>query len=132
MANKSDLPALPVVMTSDDLSAFLKALRDCKENLHIYDAELAEVDGELQDVYHRLELKDGLTRKDMADAGSLIARLRKRRRIAKNAIERLKPVVDSLSQMPSALNNLNMLLGELRKIENRQKNRVYVPRGGKE
>ncbi len=126
MANKNEPTCKD--MTSNDLSSILQTFRDCKENTRIAEADLCEVEGELQDVLHKLELDSGLTYKDMAALGKRISELRKRRRIAKDRIELQAPIVAYIAKNQQLINGLSIVLGEMRKVENRHKNRTYTPR----
>lgn len=112
---------------SDHINAFLSYIRDCETRLHIACANEQETNDQTQDILHRLELQVDDYRMT-AKLGKLLREVRKRRRAAKDARERLSAVDEWAARNQEAIKSLERLLGELRKIERKQNNRIYVPR----
>lgn len=112
---------------SGQIEQFLRFLREAETNLHIALDEEKRTEGETQDILHRLELCD-----DDADfTGELAVKLRgirRARRSAKDVIERCGPVRKWADDYKPAVKALERLLGDVRKTEARQQNRVYNPR----
>lgn len=54
--------------------------------------------------------------------------VRKRRRAAKETVEVLEPVEAWIGENKAVIKALERLLGEVRKIENKRKMRMYAPR----
>lgn len=80
-----------------------------------------------QDLLHELELvhhtfnENGKLAKELAD-------VRQDRRIAKNTIELLNPLVDWCDKYKNTINALKGVLGEMRKTKDKQTNRLYYKR----
>ena len=100
--------------------------------------EVKQKDRLTQDYLHKLEL-DGLNYKERAKVATQLAQCRQARRECKDTVEILEPLVTFLeSDKGKNLYNLvREVLGKTRKVEERMKTRVYVPRvlkddGGKD
>lgn len=114
---------------SDCMRDFLTALRDSENSLRFAEEELKRANDVINDVLHKLELCK-LTSNEQRKLARIIATTRKKRRKAKNEIEKLKPLVEwSHNRLNSeAMKTLRIVLGETRKIEERAKTCIYVPR----
>lgn len=91
--------------------------------------ELEYCEKKQQDILHELEL----TEADYHEGAKLsreLAEIRRRRRNAKNLIELTGPVVKWLSEQSGAMSKLSNVIGQMRKIDDRQKNAVYYVRTG--
>lgn len=110
-----------------DLEQILKTLRQAETDFNIASDEQKVCDDEQQDILHELEL----VRLSYHERGKLAARLvevRKKRRLAKNTLETLEPLVNWLKENQDTVRSLQRVLGEMRKQEQRHLNRVYVKR----
>ncbi|MEK5065920.1 hypothetical protein [Cytobacillus sp. FSL R5-0596] len=89
--------------------------------------ELKKVDSEIQDILHVIELTNFDACKGYKWAKEL-QKLRKERRRLKDEIESLEPIKELLSYQKPSEKNINKILGDVRKIETRHKNRGYSMR----
>ena len=112
---------------SKSLEDFLTFLRESKQNFNIALDEERDVDNMANDFNHAVEF--GCYNPD--NAAALLERfsaIRKESRKAKQIIETTKPVCDWIGEHHSCIKSLENLLGSIRSIEERARNRVYVPR----
>lgn len=114
-------------MTSDELKSFLDGVREAETNLNIAIADETEANQQTQDILHAIEIGEYNPRRSSALVKTL-GSVRKRRRAAKDAIERLTPVVEWSKDNQSAIKSLERLLGDLRKTERHQEGRIYTHR----
>lgn len=84
-------------------------------------------DYETQDILHKLELED-VSYHDTAKLGKALMKVRENRRKAKDSVELNAPLVEWIQSHSDALKSLQKVLGETRKIEEKQRRRMYVPR----
>lgn len=112
---------------SEYISSFLAHLREVTTRFHIAEADEQEANAQTQDILHRLELYDDVY-SETERLGELLRQVRRKRREAKNAREILTPIADWEKENEIAINRLNRKLGEIRKIEERQAVRAYIPR----
>lgn len=114
-------------LSSDILEDFLNWLDECETQLHICEADEKMTDEQTQDILHRLELFDDsyLDRKKMCDA---LPYIRRKRRESKNGVELFTPVSYWAESNKKCISSLKQLLGELRKVEKKQRDRVYCTR----
>lgn len=112
---------------SERLSEFLSFLRESEDNLRMAIEEMEQTGAETQDILHRLELYDD-KHHAVAALGKKMRTVRRRRRVAKDTVELLTPLVEWAGENKDFLSGLQRVLGELRKIERRQQNRTYLPR----
>lgn len=89
--------------------------------------ELKKVDSEIQDILHVIELTSFDACKGFKWAKEL-QKLRKERRRLKDEIESLEPIKELISYQKPSEKNINKVLGDVRKIETRHKNRGYSMR----
>lgn len=114
-------------MTSDELKSFLDGVREAKTTLNIAIADEAETNQQTQDILHAIEMEEYNPRRTSALVKTL-GSVRKRRRAAKEAIERLTPVVEWSKDNQNVIKSLERLLGDLRKTERHQEGRIYTHR----
>lgn len=108
----------------DDFVSFLEAT---EEQLHMSAADLDETNLNLQDLQHYIEFgKAG--GKEMLKVYHIYRQTRQKRRIAKENIEQCSPIVEWMAKNRQVLQDLRGLLGQVRKIEQIQANRVYTIR----
>ena len=117
---------------------FVKMMEDVPKDYAWNYNEVKQKDRLTQDYLHKLEL-DGLNYKERAKVATQLAQCRQARRECKDTVEILEPLVTFLeSDKGKNLYNLvREVLGKTRKVEERMKTRVYVPRvlkddGGKD
>ena len=119
---KDDVP-----FSSNDISFILSTMRSMSEYYRIFYDEVGEEEKLLCDLEHKLELEE-LKYHQIAQLGKDIRASRKKRRIAKDNVALLEPVVIWISENESAIKSLEHVLGKMRKIEETQRNRIYIPR----
>lgn len=112
---------------SEHINSFLIYIRECKTRLHIVLADELEANDQTQDILHRLELQSD-SYHTTAQLGKTLRQVRQNRRIAKDIRERLAVIDEWAARNAEAIKSLERLLGDLRKIERNQNNRLYVPR----
>ena len=112
---------------STPLSDFLSFLRDVAEKYRIAEAEQQETEAETQDILHDLELNQH-DYYETAQLAKDLREIRKKRRVAKNTIETLTPIVQYVDANRDHVRDIEKLLGEVRRVEGRVSNRAYMPR----
>lgn len=113
--------------TSAGLAAFLDYLRDAEEQLRMAEADQAEAEAATQDLLHALELGEHHA-KERGRLAQKLREVRRKRRSAKNTVERTRPVAEWAEQNRGVVKSLERLLGEVRKVERKEESRVYAPR----
>lgn len=111
-------------MTSKELKSFLDDIREAETELNIAIADEAETNRQTQDILHAVEMRKYNPRRTAALVKTLCD-VRTRRRMAKETIERLTPIVEWSKDNQSTIKSLERLLGDLRKTERRQEERMY-------
>lgn len=112
-------------MVSDQIAAFLSFVRDAENQYNsAYKAE-EKANLETQDILHFLEL-NAHTYKERAKVAGKLAKVRKRRREARDATMLYGPVCEWAEQNKAVLKALERLLGDVRKTESIQRNRAYL------
>lgn len=112
---------------SKHLEAFLAFLRNAKVEYQATIEEETLTDLETQDILHRLELYSDSYREKAKLANSLKL-VRQRRRVAKDTYEVTKSIVRWAEDNKQVIRSLEWLLGEVRKVEDRQEKRIYIPK----
>ena len=107
----------------DTINFFIQTTEDYQNNtenesLHDY---------ETQDILHKLELED-VSYHDTAKLGKALMKVRENRRKAKDSVELNAPLAEWIQSHSDVLKSLQKILGETRKIEDKQRRRMYVPR----
>lgn len=123
MAKKDSLP----MKDSEHLEVFLSFLRDASAQAGQAIEDGREADTQTQDILHRLELYAD-SYHETARLGKLLRQVRQRRRKAKEAYERTKPIADWCQENKAAIKSLERLLGVVHKAEERQQNRIWAPK----
>ena len=90
-------------------------------------AEEQETDDTTQDIMHCLEFEEH-TYHEFAQLSKELAEIRKQRRMAKDTIAVLKPVLDWADKNTAVIRELEGLLGVVRKNEQKLNNRLYTPK----
>ena len=114
-----------------DLNAILYSVNDLKEliTLYKYCEEQLEVEQQItQDLLHAIEFSNDY--KKRYKYSTQLHYNRQRRRVYKDTITVLKPLIDFIEKEDSmkCLNKISNLLGECRKVQERSNDRVYTPR----
>ena len=112
---------------SKHLEAFLAFLRNAKVEHQAAIEEETLTELETQDILHRLELYSDSYRERAKLANSL-KQVRQRRRVAKDTYEVTKSIVRWAEDNKQVVRSLEWLLGEVRKVEDRQEKRIYIPK----
>lgn len=114
-------------LVSSGIDEFLKYLRETELlNRMSIDAE-QETNDETQDILHSLELE----KHDYHGKAKLADKLidtRKRRRNAKDLTIQTTPVVEWVHNNKRVINELEQLLGKVRKEEKNSEGRIYTPK----
>lgn len=111
---------------SECIEDFLSMARSAISDYEWNGQQISLLDKETQDYLHSLEL-DGLTYNERAKVATKLANCRRLRRISKNTVEILSPLVDFLISPTgkSVINNMQEILGRTRKVEKLQEKRTY-------
>lgn len=114
---------------SDSLADFLNFIDLSKNDYYYHFENVKQKDHEHQDHIHLLELGK-LGHHEKARLATKIEQSRIERRKSKDAVEVLEPLVTYLEDEANkkAMNRLRQVLGDMRKREERQENRVYHKR----
>lgn len=112
---------------SEHIETFLAFLREASVQVQQAAEKEREADIQTQDILHRLELYED-DYHETARLAKLLKQVRQNRRRAKEAYERAKPVADWGQDNKAAVKSLERLLGLVRKAENIQQNRQWMPK----
>lgn len=111
------------------ISGFLNFLREVQTEYNIALEREKDADEETQDILHRLELEED-SWQDMEKMAEVLKAVRRRRREAKDIKMLSEPVLDWLLKNKGIINSMEQMLGEVRKIEKRVKDRRYIEKTG--
>lgn len=114
-------------MTSKDISNFLDTIRDVRLSYQSHVDEKRKSEEETQDILHTLELR----KNSAVELTRLMVKLRnvrRCRRYHKEQIEIMQPVYDWAKKNKPALDDLQKVLGDTRKIEKDFDGRIYFLR----
>lgn len=130
-SNSSVVSNIVNIDVNIDLTSLIHSVNDLKELISLYDYcdEQLEIEQQItQDLLHAIEFSD--VYKDRCRYSTQLHYNRQRRRIYKNTITVLKPLIDFISKEDSkkCLNKISNLLGECRKVQQHTNERVYTPR----
>ena len=115
--------------TSQKISDFAKFLSQATNDYAFSKQEVGRLEQLTQDYLHKLELQEG-NYHERARVAAAIRRCRVERRIHKDRIAVLEPVVQCLTtdRGKMMISQLQQMLGDVRKEERATKDRHYVPR----
>lgn len=112
---------------SDKIASWLEyldnvnvAYKQAMEDINTYEQQQ-------QDIEHKLELCE-LGYHEMAKLGKLLKEVRQKRRLAKDTVALLGPMVAWINGQKPAINKLKDALGDVRKVEHKMNTRFYTPR----
>lgn len=111
---------------SNCISDFCKMVENAHEDYEWNREEVNRLDKLTQDYLHQLEL-DGLDYGERAKVATQLSRCRQLRRISKDTVEVLEPLISFLDSEKGRgmMNLMRETLGKTRKIEERMKTRTY-------
>lgn len=112
---------------SEKLSAFLDFLRNSDEELDIACFIQRDMDQATQDILHHIEMQEN-TQHELILEGIALKDIRQKRRNAKDRERILTPVVEWYAANQRVVNDLQRLLGKVRKEEKSIENRTYTNR----
>lgn len=112
---------------SNQINAFLKFCRSCQELNRIAASNETDLDNKTQDILHNIELNDNYP-DDYVLQGLALREIRKRRREAKDIQRIMTPIVQWTDQNQKTINELERLLGAVRKAEKSTTGRTYMNR----
>ena len=116
-------------MSSKSVETILAVISECETAIHNAQDELEFCNRKTQDLLHELEIET-LSYHERAKLAMDLMDIRKRRRAAKDIIELDTPLLEWANNQVAPINALKRCLGEMRKVENKQANRVYFRRAG--
>lgn len=106
---------------------FLKFCRSCQELNKIAAVKEIDLDNQTQDILHNIELKENYP-DDYVVQGLALRNIRKERRDVKDIQRITYPVVQWVKQNQKTINELEKLLGSVRKAEKNTTGRLYMNR----
>lgn len=111
---------------SETIGAFCNAVRNAKRDYEWNWEEVNRLDKLTQDYLHQLELK-GLNYSERAKIATHLSKCRQERRLSKDTVEMLQPLIEFLDSDKGAqmMNLMREVLGQTRKVEGRMENRIY-------
>lgn len=119
------------VLIDFDLDLLLSSINDLSELVKIYDFCEDQLDVEqqiTQDLLHAIEFSNNY--KERYKYSTTLHYNRKRRRLYKDAMTVLKPIIEFIQKEENkkVLNRLSNILGEARKVKSHSVDRTYSPR----
>lgn len=112
---------------SEQIEKFLNFLREARQKYDIAAAEETEANNATQDLLHSLELDDNKYH-DSARIALALRQIRKERREAKDKEVKLQPIIDRSAENLRVIQELEQLLGAVRKAERNSVGRRYIPK----
>ncbi len=112
---------------SEQIEKFLNFLREARQKYDIAAAEETEANNATQDLLHSLELDDNKYH-DSARIALALKQIRKERREAKDKEVKLQPIIDWSAENIRVIQELEQLLGAVRKAERNSVGRRYIPK----
>lgn len=110
-----------------DIEYVLKVINEAYSQFNMAESDLDYCDKKTQDILHELELVDH-SYHETAKLSKELRDIRRRRRIDKDTMELLDPIFKWRSDYIGAINKLTNVLGSMRKIDEKHKNKVYYYR----
>lgn len=114
-------------MDTHGLERILDGFKAAEDEYSSAQAEQKWCDERTQDLLHDLELNHHSYHERGKIATELVT-IRQRRRIAKDKIELLLPLCAWMTNNTKSINQLKGVLGDMRKIDVKIKNRLYWPK----
>ncbi len=112
---------------SEMLKQFLDFEKDCETVYDLYSENVPRLDKATQDLLHQLEFG---SYKERQKTANMIAKIRKERRESKDGVAVLQPLMELFRTNDGRkfIRQMQVILGETRKIEKSMDNRIYFPR----
>lgn len=112
---------------STEIKQIINSLEEALKEYNRCYNRVNDIDYLTQDYLHKLELED-LNYASRAKIATTLSKLRKERRIHKDKVEVLEPLIVYLTsdRGKTAINLLKEVLGKMRKAEEHHQNRVYI------
>lgn len=110
-----------------DIEQIVKVLNEVNLQFNMAEDDLEYCDKKTQDILHELELVDH-SYHEIAHLSKELSEIRKRRRIDKDTIELLDPILKWRSDFIGPITKLSNVIGAMRKVQEKQKNKVYYYR----
>ena len=112
---------------SIQIDNFLRFCRNCTEANRMAAVAEIDMDNQTQDILHNIEINDNFP-DDYILQGIALKNIRKERREAKDIQKITHPVVQWVQQNQKTINELEKLLGAVRKAEKSTTGRMYMNR----
>ena len=112
---------------SNKIENFLSFCRECVDANRRAAITEMDADNQIQDILHNIELNENYP-DDYILQGLALKNIRKDRRVAKDVIRITYPVVQWVNQNQKTINELEKLLGAVRKAEKNTVGRMYSNR----
>lgn len=112
---------------SNKIEDFLKFSKSCVEANRIAALTEIDLDNQTQDILHNIEINENYPG-DYITQGIALKNIRKKRREAKDIQRITFPVVQWVNQNQKTINELEKLLGSVRKAEKSIAGRIYMNR----
>lgn len=118
---------IEIANCSTELNAFLSFFRTCEESNRLAILTENEMDRQTQDILHNIELNEN-SQYDYICQGFTLRDIRRKRRKAKDIKEATTPICNWMKENRKVINDLERLLGDVRKQEKQAQNRSYTNR----
>ena len=112
---------------SENVGQIRTILAQMEHEIKCAQADLDYCDKKTQDILHVMELEEH-NHHEYARLAKELAGVRKARRVAKDAIETLEPLMKWKSEAAGQLAKLDMVIGKMRSLEEKQDHRIYYYR----
>ena len=109
---------------SSEISRFLDFLRSCEETNRTAAITEIDMDNKTQDILHHMELAEN-SQYDYICQGFTLKDIRQKRRRAKDQKDITQPICAWYHENKKTIQELEKLLGTVRKAEKRTENRYY-------
>lgn len=116
------------MITIKDVEAAWDVIRMADREAASLSDEILEHEGTQQDILHELELLSP-PYAERAKLAQNLGKVRRKRRVAKDQYELLQPLVTWTANNPKAAKEFGDVLGQMRKITEKNSRRLYMCRG---
>ena len=116
------------MITIKDIEAAWDVMRTADKEAASLSEEITEHEGTQQDILHELELEMP-PYPERAKLAQQLGKVRRKRRVAKDQYELLQPLLTWISNNQTAYRQFGDVLGQMRKLEEKNSRRLYMCRG---
>ena len=109
-------------MCSTEIDRFARFVKQVQLDYQYHFENVNKKDKETQDLLHEIELGEYKSRDKTA---TKLAKVRRERRVSKDIVEVIEPIIKYINENKKAFNNLSQLLGDVRKVEKSHQGRTY-------